>query len=297
MNNFVILIPNYNDWDNLNVLIPKIHHAVKDLDKNISIIIVNDASTIKKNLIFKNRLCFKKIEIMNLLENVKAQKAIATTLYYLKKKNYNGGIILMDADGQDDPDKLPEIISHSEKNPETILTANRTKRHESLIFKILYEIHLLITYIFTFENLRFGLYTYMHPLHLNKILSNTDLCSAFAAAIAKNFKNKNIIYSERKKRLLGNSKNNYFNLVYYSLSILSVFKYRVLIHTLIILLIFSLLLNFKIFSLFFSTGFIVLSVFNILIFLINFRNNKFRVENSLDNVDNMENVTHGSSDI
>jgi len=40
-----------------------------------------------------------------------------------------------------------------------------------------------------------------------------------------------------------------------------------------------------------------LSVFNILIFFINFRNNKFRVENSLDNVDNMENVTHGSSDI
>ena len=89
MNNFVILIPNYNDWDNLNVLIPKIHHAVKDLDKNISIIIVNDASTIKKNLIFENKLCFKKIEIMNLLENVKAQKAIATALYYLKKKNYN----------------------------------------------------------------------------------------------------------------------------------------------------------------------------------------------------------------
>ena len=93
MNNFVILIPNYNDWDNLNVLIPKIHNILKNKDKSFSIIIINDASTIKNNLAFKSELCFKKIEILNLIKNIKAQKAITTALYYLKKKNYNGGII------------------------------------------------------------------------------------------------------------------------------------------------------------------------------------------------------------
>ena len=249
MNNFVILIPSYNDWDSLNVLIPKIHNVIKDLNKNISIIIINDGSTIKKKLIFKDKLCFNKIEILNLLENVKAQKAIATTLYYLKKKNYNGGIIIMDADGQDDPAKLPEIIAHAEKNPKMILTVNRLQREDSLLFKLLYEMHLLMVYIFTFKNLRFGVYSYMNPIHLNKILSNNDLCNAFAGSIARNFQNRSIIYAERKERLMGESKNSYINLVYYSLSILSVFKYRVLIHTLIILLIFFLLSNIKIFSL------------------------------------------------
>ena len=34
MNNLVILIPSYNDWDSLNVLIPKIHNVIKDLNKN-----------------------------------------------------------------------------------------------------------------------------------------------------------------------------------------------------------------------------------------------------------------------
>ena len=48
---------------------------------------------------------------------------------------------------------------------------------------------------------------------------------------------------------------------------------------------------------FFSIGFTVLSVFNMLIFLINFRNNKFYLENSLDNVESIENLTHGSSNI
>ena len=137
----------------------------------------------------------------------------------------------------------------------------------------------------------------MNPIHLNKILSNNDLCNAFAGSIARNFQNRSIIYAERKERLMGESKNSYINLVYYSLSILSVFKYRVLIHTLIILLIFFLLSNIKIFSLFFSIGFTVLSCFNMLIFLINFRNNKFYLENSLDNVESIENLTHGSSNI
>ena len=295
MNNLVILIPSYNDWDSLNVLIPKIHNVIKDLNKNISIIIINDGSTIKKKLIFKDKLCFNKIEILNLLENVQAQKAIATTLYYLKKKNYNGGIIIMDADGQDDPAKLPEIIGHSEKNPETVLTVNRLKREDSLLFKLLYEMHLLMVYIFTFKNLRFGVYSYMHAIHLNKVLSNNDLCNAFAGSIAKNFETKNIIYVDRKKRLLGRSQNSYLNLAYYSLSILSVFKYRALIHSFIVLLILFLLSDIKIFSLIFLTGFVVLLVFNLSIFLISFRNNKFNLKNSLNNVGNIENFTHGSS--
>ena len=294
MNNFVILIPSFNDWDSLNVLIPKIHNVIKDLNKDISIIIINDSSTIKKKIIFKNKLCFNKIEILNLLENVKAQKAVATALYYLKKKNYNGGIITMDADGQDDPAKLPEIIAHAVKNPKTILTVNRLQREDSLLFKLLYEMHLLMVYIFTFKNLRFGVYSYIHATHLDKILSNNDLCNAFAASIARNFKNKNIIYVDRKKRLLGESRNSYLNLVYYSLSILSVFKYRTLIHSFVVLLILFLLSYIKIFSLFLLTGFVVLSVFNLSIFLISFRNNKFNLENSLSNIGNIENFTHGS---
>tara|TARA_Y100000590_G_scaffold469465_1_gene657200 strand:- start:1617 stop:2501 length:885 start_codon:yes stop_codon:yes gene_type:complete len=294
MKNFVILIPSFNDWDNLNILIPKIHNILKNNDMNFSIIIINDASTIKNNLSFKSQLCFEKIEVLNLIKNIKAQKAITTALYYLKSKNYDGGIVIMDADGQDDPETLPQIIDHAKKNPEKVLTVNRTKRNEGLLFKIFYELHLFITFLFTFKNLRFGVYSYMHPTHLNKILSNKDLCSAFAGAVAKNFKDRKTIFSERKKRLLGESKNSYLNLIYYSLSILSVFKYRVLLHSTILILIFFLLSSFKIFLILFWISVVALSFFNILIFLINDKNNKFNVENCLNNI---KDFTNGSSGI
>ena len=134
----------------------------------------------------------------------------------------------------------------------------------------------------------------MHPTHLSKILSNKDLCSAFAGAIAKNFKDRKTIFSERKKRLLGESKNSYLNLIYYSLSILSVFKYRVLLHSIILILIFFLLSSFKIFLTLIWISIVALSFFNILIFLINNRNNKFNVENCLNNI---KDFTNGSSGI
>ena len=149
MNNFVILIPSYNDWDNLNVLIPKIHNILKNKDKSFSIIIINDASTIKNNLAFKSELCFKKIEILNLIKNVKAQNAITTALYYLKKKNYNGGIIIMDADGEDRPEELGDFFKKAQENPGMTITGNRFKRSEGILFKFLYEVHKLLTLIFT----------------------------------------------------------------------------------------------------------------------------------------------------
>tara|TARA_B110000438_G_scaffold297283_1_gene343433 strand:- start:506 stop:1369 length:864 start_codon:yes stop_codon:yes gene_type:complete len=285
MENFVILIPSYNDWESLNVLIPKINNAVKNINKNISILIVNDSSTLKNNLVFKEKLCFKKIEILNLIKNIKAQKAIATALYHLKNKNYKGGIIVMDADGQDDPENLIKIIKYYEKNNGKIITVNRTKRNESLLFKVLYEIHLFLSFILTFQNLRFGVYSCMNQNNLKEILSNNDLCSAFAGALAKNFKNKGIIYSERKKRLLGESKNSYLNLIYYSLSILSVFKFRLSIHSIIILFLFYFISSFYFFLLLAP-----MIIFIFLIFYINFKNNKFDLKNCLNNVSNLENI-------
>ena len=56
----------------------------------------------------------------------------------------------MDSDGEDDPKKIKEIIKFIDKNPnEEIITMNRTLRKESILFSILYEIHLFVTFLIT----------------------------------------------------------------------------------------------------------------------------------------------------
>ena len=68
---YVILIPSFNDWECLNLLIPKINQILKNTNEEVDILIVNDASTKKNNLSFKKMSSLKKVEVLNLRNNVK----------------------------------------------------------------------------------------------------------------------------------------------------------------------------------------------------------------------------------
>ena len=50
-----ILIPVYNDWQSVFKLIEEIDEVISDLESEISIIIVNDASTEKQSIYVPNR--------------------------------------------------------------------------------------------------------------------------------------------------------------------------------------------------------------------------------------------------
>ena len=157
---YVILIPCFNDWECLNLLIPKIDQLLKNTNEEVNILIVNDGSTKKNNLVFEKISNLKKIKVLNLINNVKAQIAIATGLNFLKKEKFQGGIIIMDADGQDDPEYLIDIFKESKKNPEKTITINRTKREEVFKFKVLYQMYLFLSFLLTFKYLKFGVYSY-----------------------------------------------------------------------------------------------------------------------------------------
>ena len=63
---YVILIPSFNDWECLNLLIPKIDQALTNTSEEVNILIVNDGSTTKNNLSFKKISNLNKIEVLNL---------------------------------------------------------------------------------------------------------------------------------------------------------------------------------------------------------------------------------------
>ena len=85
----------------------------------------------------------------------------------------------MDADGQDDPEKLPIIIQESNENDFQTITVNRTKREEELLFQIFYKLYLLLAFVLTFNNLKFGVFSYIHSSSINKILSSNEVYMAY----------------------------------------------------------------------------------------------------------------------
>jgi hypothetical protein len=288
---YVILIPSFNDWECLNLLIPKIDQALKNINEEVNVLIVNDGSTKKNNLTFNKISHLKKIEVLNLKNNVKAQIAIGTGLGFLKKEKFKGGIIVMDADGQDDPKYLVDIIDESKKNLERTITINRTRREDKLKFKIFYQIYLFLSFILTFKYMKFGVYSYLHSSSLEKILSTNDIYFAYAASLSKHFKNKNIIFAPRKKRLVGESQNNYKSLTLYALKIISVFRNQVLVNSIALVFISFLLSKFLISSFFFLFVLLALLFFNVVIFLIaNQINKSHMIKDTLKNIKNIKNI-------
>ena len=197
----------------------------------------------------------------------------------------------MDADGQDDPEYLANIIEESKKNPEKTITINRTKRDDELLFKILYQMYLFLSFLLTFKYLKFGVYSYLHSSSLDKILSTNDIHLAYAASLAKHFKNKNVIFAPRKKRILGESQNSYKSLIHYALKIISVFRNQVLVNSIVLVFISFLLSKFITSSIFFLFILLVLLFLNVTIFLLAYQINKSHiVKNTLANVENIENL-------
>ena len=288
---YVILIPSFNDWECLNLLIPKIDQALKDTNEHVDVLIVNDGSTKKNNLLFKKMHRLKKVEVLNLKNNVKAQIATATGLNFLRKEKFQGGIIVMDADGQDDPEDLVDIIRESKKNPEKTITINRSKREDELPFKILYQAYLFLALLLTFRYLKFGAFSYLHSSSIDRILSTDDVYMAYVGGIAKHFANKKIIYLPRKKRITGESQNNYKSLIYYGLKIISVFRFQALVNSIILIFVGFLLTHFIMYRPFFLFSLASLMLINAIIFIIPYKINKSLIKDPLSNVENLENLS------
>jgi len=284
MKNFFIITPTFNDWRSLNKVLHEIDKKVSKMKGKFSVIVINDASTIKPNLKLKRLKKLKKITIITNKKNLGSQKSISIGLKYLQKIKTKSIITIIDSDGEDDPKKIKELINQAQKNPQSIITANRLKRKENIIYNFFYKIHLLITFILTGKYIDFGNYSSFNSKNLNNLLRSSDAFLAYSAAIAKNAKNIESYYINKKKRYYDKSKVKILFLIQHSINIISVFRFNVL-RLSILFCIFLILLNLitNSFLIYFIITFVI--IFNI---IVNYKHkNKSNLKNYLNFIDNI----------
>ena len=63
---YVILIPIYNDRESLKILIENINNEIKDLDHEISLVVINDASSQQIVDTYPNIENINSVEIVNM---------------------------------------------------------------------------------------------------------------------------------------------------------------------------------------------------------------------------------------
>ena len=241
MKKFIILIPVYNDWESLAKLINDISVQLKDLKNDtFSFIILNDGSTKSQPKINKPENIFS-IKILNMKINKGHALCIAFGIHYVLKNEKFDNLILMDGDGEDRPEEVLTLIKKNAENLEKSVIAKRVKRSEGMLFKSLYQIHKLITLIFTGHKINFGNFTFLTKNDLANLSKEPLLWKSYSASFKKNLKNFTFINSIRGKRFFGPSKMSIFKLILHSLSIIAVFKYQVYLRSAILLIVFSFL--------------------------------------------------------
>ena len=226
-----ILVPIYNDWQSASKLLGEIDNNISDLDHEISVIIINDASTHGRQEERRDFNNIHSIKILNMKINQGHARCIATGLKYIFEKEEFDYVIPMDGDGEDRPEEIREFINQIDNSNNNSIVGERVKRSEKLIFKICYQLHKLITLTFTGKSIKFGNYTCLPKSTVEKMIKEKATWNSFSGSLKKIENNLLPIPSSRGSRYYGPSKMSFFNLIKHSLSIMSVFRKTFLIRS------------------------------------------------------------------
>ena len=289
MKKYIILIPVYNDWKSVFKLIENIDVQIKGWDAEVSVLIVNDASTEKRPEINFNLNNLKSVQVINMKENRGHARCNAAGLKYINEKEDFDYVIPMDGDGEDRPEEIRLLIDKVKEYPDTVITGDRTKRSEGFIFKFCYLIHKYLTYVFTGQSIKFGNYTCLPKSTVAKMTDEAATWSSFSGSLSKTAKVRKSVSSIRGSRYFGPSKMSFINLLKHSLSIIAVFKSTVLIRSIIFLAVYIFIVL-KYISIITLIPVALVIAMIISVFVFSGREDITELNNSLENINNIENL-------
>tara|TARA_Y100000768_G_scaffold331655_1_gene270964 strand:+ start:827 stop:1696 length:870 start_codon:yes stop_codon:yes gene_type:complete len=284
-----ILIPIFNDWESILKLLENINSEIINLDHEFTVIMVDDASTLAPPK-FENKYDkIKSIKLIRMKENRGHARCNAAGLKYILEKEEFDFVIPMDGDGEDRPEELKNFIESLEKSKDEPIVGKRIKRSEGIIFKSCYFMHKLITSLFTGKTIKYGNYTCLPKSIVQKMVNEKATWSSFSGSLAKVAEKKIEISSIRGARYYGPSKMSFLNLIKHSISIIAVFKFNVLLRSILFLVVYLYLISENISNITLIPFYLII-ILNILTFYLSNRENIEELNNSLLNINIIERI-------
>lgn len=124
-----IVVPLYNEEDNVTLLTQKIHESLEGY--HYQIIYIDDFSSDNTKAVVKG-LKDDKVHLIELKKNYGQSLALAAGIDYAEGEY----IITMDGDLQNDPSDIPEMLRYAVEEEYGLVTGIRQKRQDSLVKKI-----------------------------------------------------------------------------------------------------------------------------------------------------------------
>jgi len=219
-----VLIPIYNDWDSLRELLVQLDQAFT-FEYRLHLVLVDDASTQPKpdDLIGRSLTVFASVVHLQLKCNLGHQRAIATALSWIGSTENTRPVIVMDGDGEDKPSDVPRLLHvFSEIGGNTAVFAERTKRSESLLFKLFYNLYRWLHWLMIGLPVKIGNFSIIPPPYVEGLVVSNYLWYHFAATVVRTRMPYITVKTSRGTRYKGMSKMNFVSLVRHGISAIAV---------------------------------------------------------------------------
>ena len=284
-----ILIPVYNDWKSVFKVLDEINNLDLNIKFKISVIIINDASNHDLPDLEKNLENIDSIKVINMNINQGHTRSIAVGLKYIFEKEDFDYAIPMDGDGEDRPEEIKMFLDQAENFNGKTFVGERIKRSENIVFKMCYEIHKLITLVFTGKSVKFGNYTCLPKATVEKLINEKATWNSFSGSLTKVESSLTPIPSIRGVRYFGPSQMSFVNLVKHSLAIISVFRKTFLIRSALFIVIYIWMIKSNA-SIITSLPLMLLLIAVYLVSNLALRENMSEFKNSLSQIKNIEQI-------
>jgi len=221
----LVLIPIYNDWAAVRLLLVDLDHVLVDTGLSADILLVDDGSTIQPPASWEVERwrALRRIDILSLRRNVGHQRAIAIALAFVDQHLAPAAVVIMDGDGEDAAADVPRLLAClRDHQGTTVVFAERTRRSESLMFRIFYTLYRWMHLLLTGIPVRVGNFSAIPASQLRRVVVVSELWNHFAAAVFKAKLPRASVRTTRAARLAGESRMNFVALVTHGLSALSV---------------------------------------------------------------------------
>ena len=233
-----ILCPVYNDWSSFNKLAQDLSQHCSGRDWDICLIAVDDGSDQPFDETTGDCMTegiIKEFVLLRLGQNLGHQKAIALGLSWVKTNLTVDHVVVMDADGEDRAEHVPQLIQRQIETKADIVVAQRGQRMESLGFKLFYRIFRFFFRTATGIRIDFGNFSVLTPRALRRLVLMPELLAHYPATLIRSKSSLDKLKLDRGKRFFGSSNMNFLSLLLHAMGAISLFMDRVLVRATIAL--------------------------------------------------------------
>lgn len=222
----VVLIPIYNDWTALGLLLRELDRIAAG-HRAMKVIIIDDGSTEEpgSDFLAERFPAISTVVVLRLRRNLGHQRAICVGLVHVFQAHPDAVTIIMDGDGEDRPEDIPKLLSRFDSEAgRKIIFAERARRAEGILFKFFYHFYKVLHLALTGIEVRVGNFSVVPYSCLSSLVVISEMWNHYAAAVFSARLPFDTVRLSRGRRLSGSSKMKFVALVTHGLSAISVYS-------------------------------------------------------------------------